>query len=150
MKKNIICPISNKKINENVARMNGVLTMIFLLISLNINSIIPILFLSFDFLIRGLDLPKYSPFSKISNIINDLFSIKPIMINAGTKIFASRVGFLLSLLILLFYYVNLIYISIGVGVVFFICALLESLFNYCLACKIYPYFYMVVYKSENK
>jgi len=150
MKKNIICPISNKKINENVARINGGLTSLILLISLFTNSIVPILFLSIDFLIRGLELSKYSILSKISNIILNIFHVKSIMINAGTKIFASRVGFLFSILILLFYFLNLIYVSIGIGVVFLICASLESFFNYCVACKIYPYFYMLIYHSEDK
>jgi hypothetical protein len=62
------------------------------------------------------------------------------MINAGPKIFAARVGLILSAsgaIALLMG--NLPLAMIFAGVLSFF-AFLESAFNYCVACKLYPYF----------
>ena len=77
------CPISNKKIDERVARVNGLFT--FLLITLFIFThlwYIPA-FLAFDFLMRSTDLSKYSIMGFVSRNIVKLISTKKKLVNAG-------------------------------------------------------------------
>lgn len=61
MKASILCPISEKKINEEVARINATLTLLLLIIFGLSQSVFPIIVLVFDFLFRATALSKYSP-----------------------------------------------------------------------------------------
>jgi hypothetical protein len=81
MQTKAICPINNKKANENVARSNAAFTVLFLVIfQLSANPLI-ILFLLADFLLRGLDLAAYSPLAFVSKKVVSVLSLKPKVIN---------------------------------------------------------------------
>ena len=88
--KTAFCPISDKKINENIARSNAFLTVIFLIFFVLTSNPLVIAFLLFDFLLRSLELSGYSPFTVLSKNINRIFKIKPVIINAGPKRLAAR------------------------------------------------------------
>lgn len=77
------CPISNKKIDERVARLNGLFT--FLLITLFIFTRLWYMpaFLAFDFLLRSTNLSKYSPMGYVSRSIVKLLSMNKKLVNAG-------------------------------------------------------------------
>lgn len=148
MKSNAFCPISDRKIDEHVARINGALTLIFLSVFTLTGNIIPILFLLVDFALRSGSLSRFSAFSFLSRNIVKLLHIKPDMINAGPKIFAARIGLVFNFAIILafvFGLSNLVYVIIGI---FAICALLESAFGICVACQIYPYVYKLFYTNK--
>lgn len=92
MKTYAICPISDRKINERVARINAAFTVFLLILFGLTGSVFLILFLAFDFLLRA---TSYSKFSLVGisprNIVRYLpFDIH--LINAGPKIFAARIG----------------------------------------------------------
>jgi len=101
MNNNAFCPISFKKIDENVARLNGFFTVVLLFVFLVTSSILPVLLLLADFLVRGIEKPQFSPLALLSKFILSRFNAKPHLINAGPKIFAARIGLLFSLLITL-------------------------------------------------
>ena len=94
-----------------------------------------------DFLIRGLFSGKYSFLTLFSNLIIKTFRINPVMINSGPKVFAARIGFILILLSLLFLVFDLRLYAYITASVFIFFAFLESVFGFCVACKIYPLFY---------
>ena len=150
MNNNAFCPISFKKIDENVARLNGFFTVVLLFVFLVTSSILPVLLLLADFLVRGIEKPQFSPLALLSKFILSRFNAKPHLINAGPKIFAARIGLLFSLLITLSVLFGLNVPAIIFTVVFGICAFLEAAFNYCVACKLYPFFYKLVYQSDYK
>jgi len=95
-----LCPISDKRINENVARGNAFLTVVALIVYLFTSNIFVPAFLLIDFLLRGFELYQYSPFAIFSRKANQLFSIKPKLINDGPKVFAARIGTFFSFCIL--------------------------------------------------
>lgn len=150
MNNNAFCPISFKKIDENVARLNGFFTVVLLFVFLVTSSILPVLLLLADFLVRGIEKPQFSPLALLSKFILSRFNAKPHLINAGPKIFAARIGLLFSLLITLSVLFGLNVPAIIFTLVFGICAFLEAAFNYCVACKLYPFFYKLVYQSDYK
>ena len=150
MNNNAFCPISFKKIDENVARLNGLFTVLLLVVFLLTSSIIPVLFLLVDFLARGLERPQWSLLARLSKFILLTFKVKPLLINVGPKIFAARIGLLFSVLIAVSVLFGLNVPAIIFTVVFGICAFLEAAFNYCVACKLYPFFYKLVYQSDYK
>jgi hypothetical protein len=150
MNNNAFCPISFKKIDENVARLNGLFTVALLIVFLVTSSILPVLLLLADFLVRGIEKPQFSPLAIFSKFILSKLNAKSHLINAGPKIFAARIGLLFSVLITLSVLFGLNIPAIIFTAVFGFCAFLEAAFNYCVACKLYPFFYKLVYQSDYK
>ncbi len=149
MKSYAICPISNQKINETVARLNGGLTVVTLLAFLLSSNLFIIGFLVVDFLLRSTNNSRFSLFSIISQKIAHLLDLKVNLINAGPKIFAARIGFIFSLFALVFGLLGLFTASYVFVLVFAFCALLEAAFGLCIACEIYPYLYKFIYKFKS-
>lgn len=148
MKPTALCPITDKKIDDHVARFNGGFTVLFLIAFIITGNLLPILFLFVDFALRSGKYSKYSAFSYLSRKIINTFSIKPETINAGPKIFAARIGLVFNIGIIisvLFGLNNLRFIFAGV---FGVCAVLESVFGYCVACQIYPFVYKLTFHSN--
>lgn len=148
MKTNAICPISINKVDENVARLNGIFTVLLLTAFAISGNILPVLFLFFDFVLRGAELSKFSPLAIISKQILKLLNINKKPINAGPKIFAARIGVLFSFGIVLFYFLQIQSVALVFTGVFAFCAFLEGFFGYCVACQIYPFVYKFTYKSK--
>jgi len=149
MKSNALCPISDKKINERVARLNAVITFSLLILFVITSRTIIISFLLIDFLLRSAELSQYSPLAILSRSIVKLLNIKPKSVNAGPKIFAARIGVVFSFGVLLstafggWNIVGISFIS-----VFGVCAFLEGVFGICVACQIYPYVYKLFYHTR--
>jgi len=147
MKTTALCPISDKKIDDHVARFNGAFTVLFLTAFIITGNLLPIMLLFVDFALRSGKYSKYSAFSYLSRKIINTFSIKPELINAGPKIFAARIGLVFNIGIIISVLVglnNLSFVFTGVGV----CAVLESVFGYCVACQIYPFVYKLTFHSK--
>ncbi len=133
-----VCPISFKQINEKAARINGALTVTTLAVYAATQSIYVIAFLAVDFLIRGFLSPKFSPLAIISKTILKTLKAKPKMTNAGPKLFAAKLGFIFSILILALSFLKLDMVNMAVISIFMFFAFLEAAFGFCLACKVYP------------
>jgi hypothetical protein len=135
----LICPISDKYIDENTARMNA----FFALSQIIIFFLTPfkwiIFLLAADFLLRRILQGRYSVISRISVLTTGALALKKIRINAGPKLFAANVGFMLSLLTAIFLYAGLPYVSYVLAGTLAFFTLLESVFNICAACILYPF-----------
>lgn len=133
------CPISSRKIDERVARLNGLFT--FLLIVSFISTglwYIPA-FLTFDFLMRSTKLSKMSPMGFVSRGIVKLLSSKKKLVNAGPKTFAARIGLIVSSAILVFTLIGFNISALILASVLALFSFLETAFEYCVACKVYPH-----------
>jgi hypothetical protein len=146
MKTYAICPISDKKINERVARINATFTVLLLIVfALTRQWFIPA-FLAVDFLMRSGNLSRYSPIGFSSRNIIQLLSLEESLINAGPKIFAARIGLVFSVIILLATLIGLITTALVFATILGIFSFLEAAFGICVACKLYPYVYKVLYQ----
>lgn len=148
MKTNAFCPISDKRINERVARVNAAFTVFLLVLFGLTGSVSLILFLTFDFLLRA---TSYSEFSLVGisskNIVRYLpFDIH--LINAGPKIFAARIGLVLSSLIILANLAGFSWLAFGIAGILGLFSFLEAAFGKCVACQIYPFVYKVFYDKS--
>lgn len=142
-----MCPISFKQINERVVQINAALAIFSIIFFLFTPYKWIILILAIDFFIRGfLDL-SYSFYSTLSKTILRIFKIKPLMVNAGPKIFAAKIGFIFCCIIAVSYLFNFQIISLIICSIFVIFAALEAIFRVCIACKIYPFIYKM--KATN-
>lgn len=144
---NTFCPISTNKIDENIARINGALTLTTIIIFLISNSLVPILLLITDFTLRSAELSKYSLFANISKIVKSLLSIESRVVNSGPKIFAARIGLVFSVLISISFLLEINELILTLLLIFGICAFLESALGFCVACKVYPLVYKLIYNK---
>ena len=141
MNNTLVCPVDNRRINEKVARINASLTLFIVFIGLYYQTFYLVLFVAIDFFLRIIFDGKYSPLSNINKLVLEKFKIKPTMINAAPKIFAAKMGLGMTIVAstLLFFELNIAAYIIGGLIVLF--AFLESVFGFCIACKVYPILY---------
>lgn len=143
---NAFCPVTDKRINENVTRLNAVFTLVLTGIFVATQNIIPIVFLATDFLFRAFDQSRYSLIAISSRGIAKYLSLSQVLINAGPKIFAARIGLIFSILILISYSVNLNVVAFTIAVTLVFFSFLEAAFGICVACRIYPFLYRIFYE----
>lgn len=147
MKIYAICPISDKRINERVARLNGFFTVLLLMFfGFTQRWFIPA-FLVIDFLMRSGSLSKFSLLGFSSRNIIKLLSIEKLLINAGPKIFAARIGLIISSAILVTSVTGLNLLALSLAGILGLFSFLEAVLGFCVACEIYPYVYQLLYKK---
>lgn len=135
-----VCPITDKRINERVARLNGLVTALLIAVFFIFNFQIALWALMIDFAIRGFIDSKYSPICRMNIWIANKLSLSPKIINAGPKIFAAQVGLFLTIIALLSTMTNFATICLVASGMLGFFSILESFFGYCVACKLYPLF----------
>lgn len=148
MKQYAFCPISDKKVNEKVTRINAFFTLLILITFSISPNVFLVLFLAIDFFIRATDYGKYSPVGISSTNLVKLFSDSSHLINAGPKLFAARIGLFLSILLVLSFLLNLNWLTYTLSGTLGFFSFLESAFGICVACKIYPFVYKLFYKNN--
>lgn len=149
MKTYAICPISDKKVNERVARLNGFFTVLLLILfGFTGQWFIPA-FLAIDFLMRSGNLSRFSPVGFSSRNIIKLLPIEEFLINAGPKIFAARIGFVISSAVLVASVTGLNTLALSFAGILELFSFLEAAFGFCVACEIYPYVYQFFYKKQQ-
>lgn len=146
--KNIICPVSDERANENVVRITAfwviLLTGLFIAVP---NPFIPF-YLAFDFYIRAFTKSRYSPLSWISAGIARSLSLTPRWIDKAPKIFAARVGFLFTLAMLALTITGLPVAAVSTASVLVLFAFLECGLNFCAGCWVYTYIVLPVYRDK--
>jgi hypothetical protein len=148
MKTYALCPISEKKVNERVARVNATFTVLLITGFLFTQNIFFVAFLAIDFYLRTADLAKYSLVAISSKNIVKYLQVKELFINAGPKIFAARIGLILSGLIIISYLLNVKILALIIAGILVLFSFLEAAFGLCVACEIYPFVYRFLY-SKN-
>ncbi len=134
-----VCPITDTRINERVARLNALSTLVLALLFISLNFIGGLVFLMLDFGIRGFIDSKYSPICQLNKWLAKQINLSPKMINAGPKIFAAQVGFLMATLALIAVILNFKLLSIVLVGMLSLFSFLEMAFGFCVACQIYPF-----------
>ena len=135
----LVCPISDTYIDENIARLNAFITFGLVLTFLFTPFKWIIFLIAGDFLLRRILQGKFSVISRISFLTTGALALKKVNINAGPKLFAANVGFALSILAALFYFTGIPYLSYALAGILAFFTLLESIFNICAACILYPF-----------
>ena len=148
LKSSAFCPVSDKKVNERVARINGAFTVLLLIYYGLTQSIFPVIFLALDFLLRASAYSKYSLIGLSSQGIARYLSLSGNSINAGPKIFAARIGMVISLLILVFASFGASVPALVLTGMLGLFSFLEAVFGICVACEIYPVVYRLLYRTR--
>ena len=148
MKSYVFCPISDKTIDENIARCNAVFTVALLIVFAFTQNIIPLLFLAVDFLMRAADLSSFSLLRISSQGLVRYLSLKKNPINAGPKLFAARLGFIMVFATTIAVILNYGSLALVLAAMLGLLSFLEASIGFCLACKIYPFLYKSLYDPQ--
>lgn len=92
-------------------------------------------------------------FSKVSyflktKILYSYYHWRNCLLSAGPKIFAAQIGLVFSVIILLATLIGLITTALVFATILGIFSFLEAAFGICVACKLYPFLYTILYKAK--
>lgn len=144
--KHLVCPISEEKINEQVTRINALLTVLLVVTGFVFQSVLFFIFLLADFYIRAFTQLKFSPISFLSAKLANALNLDKKPIAKAQKIFAARLGFVMTLAISVLLYFNLTTTAIVVGGILVFFAMLEFALAICVGCIIYTYFVLPFFR----
>lgn len=145
--KNLVCPISDQRVNEQVTRLNAFFTIATVVLAFIFNSVLLLIFIMADFFIRAFTEIKFSPISFISHYLSNALSLPVKMIDKAPKVFAARLGFLMTLIIAALFSFKLTIVSAIVASILVFFASLEFFFAICVGCLIYTYLVLSFYKE---
>ncbi len=142
-----VCPVSLRSIDSNLVRIISaqvsLITILLLITKLPIFAFI----LLFDFFARALRKQEFSPFLIIAKLIFKKLNLKKNMCDESPKRFALFMGLIISLTLSILYISNFLVFATIVSAILLACALLETLFDFCLGCKIYQILQLIKRQS---
>lgn len=145
--KNIVCPISDQRVNEQVTRLNAMFAIGTIVLAFVLNSVFLFIFLMADFFIRAFTEIKFSPISFASHYLSHALNLPVKLIDKAPKIFAARLGFLMTTAIAGLYFFSFKLASILIAGILIFFASLEFLLAICVGCLIYTYLILPFYKK---
>ena len=145
--KNLVCPISDQRVNEQVTRLNAMFAIAVIVSAFVLNSIFLLAFLMADFFMRGFTEMKFSPISFVSHYLSNTLNLPVKMIAKAPKVFAARLGFLMTIIIAGLFIFELQLASFIVAGMLIFFASLEFIFAICAGCMIYNYLILPFYKK---
>jgi len=144
---NLVCPISDQRVNEQITRLNAMLVIGIIVLAFVLNSLSLFVFLMADFFIRAFTNLKFSPISFASHSLSNALNLPIRMIDKAPKIFAARLGFLMTLAMALLLIFSFKITAIAVAAILIFFASLEFFLAICVGCLIYTYLILPFYKK---
>ncbi len=131
------CPISIRRVDTNMVRIISFQVVLFTLALLFTQEKTFALILLFDFSVRALRMTGLSPFHTVGKFMLNGWGAEPKFCDESPKRFALYLGLFTSLLLTLFVISGELEIVTFIALILLTCALLETLFDFCIGCKIY-------------
>lgn len=144
--KSIVCPVSNELINERVVRLNSLFVVLFVTGTIFLKMPELLLLLIADFFIRGFTKTSFSPLGTASRFIAQSLKLSSKNIDKAPKIFAARLGFVMTLIMTLFFLFNFHTVGLFIAGMLIFFASLEFVFGICVGCIIYSWVVLPFYK----
>ncbi len=145
--KNLFCPISSERMNEQVPRITALLVIVAVILAFAFNSLVIMAFVAADFFIRAFTQMKFSPLSCLAYWITQLLKLPAKPIDKAPKIFAARMGFVMSLAFAVLFAAQFSTSATVIAGVLVFFAGLEFAFAFCAGCTIYSYLVLPFYKN---
>jgi len=131
------CPIGPSNVDQTIVRGVAFLTLCSVAIFLAYDLDFILVYLLFDFFMRGFLSRKLSVFVWLAQRFARAFACKIEPVNAEPKVFAARIGFIACLLVLICKGLDLGVLAYSLSTVLMLAAAMESFFSVCLGCHIY-------------
>jgi hypothetical protein len=136
-----VCPVNERQVNENVTRLNALVTFIVVTVFIFTPYKWILFFLPLDFALRAWFQGRFSPIGRMNNYLVRSLNLGESLINEGPKLFATRIDLILSAGSVISFFAGLTVIAYVLGGVLVFFSFLEAAFGFCMACKIYPFIY---------
>lgn len=137
--KQLVCPISNERISERVTRINALTGIVLMVSGFAFNSILFFVFLMADFYIRAFTKSRFSPISYLSHRMVNAFNMDKKRVDKAPKVFAARLGFLMTFTTTLLFALQMHSAALAVGGILVFFASLEFALALCMGCLMYTY-----------
>jgi len=143
----LICPVSPERVDENRVRVTA-LGVVFTMGAYFVTGspLIPALMVV-DFFIRAFTRLNYSPLSFVAHHFVQVIGTQPVLIDKAPKVFAARIGMILTSITTLGALLHLPLLAYISGSVLVLFAFLECGLNFCMGCWVYT---VVVYPLVRK
>ena len=139
MNTSVDCPVDFIPVNENKVRLTALWVLLLISMSFFSQPLLVIAFLAIDFFLRGFNMGKYSPLNKLSELVVKQFHIANKPIDQAPKRFAARIGFILSVAVVICLLIEAVNIAFILRIVFAVFAFLESFLGFCAGCYVYSF-----------
>ena len=131
------CPISTRRVDSNMVRVISFQVALFTVLLLFTQDSFFAFLLLFDFMMRTLRISKFSPFHIVAQFVLSGWGVAPKLCDESPKRFALYLGLVISVVLVALIGVGLSSVAMGIAIILFVCALLETVFDFCIGCKIY-------------
>ena len=146
--KNIICPISSERIPEHLPRITAFFV-ISIIIAYIITGFVPlIIFLSIDFFLRSFNLSRISIIHHLATFTSTAFKLKSLSIDKAPKLFAARLGGIMSLLIIVLHFAGAPHGAITLSILLAGLSTLECVLGFCVGCYMYSWIVLPVFSRK--
>ena len=145
--KQMICPISTERVDENRVRVTALAVVVTMGAYLITGYIVLLAILVVDYSIRAFTKLKYSPFSGLAQLFVNSIGTQPVWIDKAPKVFAARIGFLLTAITAVSVVAGSSLLAVIMGSTLVAFSFMECGLNFCAGCWIYTY---VVYPLVRK
>ncbi|WP_303923987.1 DUF4395 domain-containing protein [Draconibacterium sediminis] len=142
----LVCPISKDVVDEKITRINALIGILLIITAFVMDSSIFLIVLMSDFFMRAFTNVKLSPISYVSSCLSNALNLKEKPTAKAPKIFAARLGFVMSLVIVGLFLAQLNTAAIVVAGMLVFFASLEFAAGICMGCIIYTYIVLPFYK----
>ena len=145
----LICPVSSERIDENRVRMTAFGVIILMGVYFATGNALFSALATLDFFVRAFTKLPYSPISWLANQIVKRMGTQPVWIDKGPKIFAARIGLLLTFITTAAAMLGWSLTAYIAGSTLVLFAFLECGLNFCAGCWVYTYVvYPLVRRGE--
>lgn len=132
-----VCPIDGNKVNKPAVRIVAAWVVLISVAGIATQSFIPFVFLMYDFFVRGFLNRNGSLLRWLAINIVNVLDIQPQLIDNAPKRFAAKIGFIFSAILVVLALLNIWIPFFIVGGILVSCAILESVFSYCVGCEVF-------------
>ncbi len=129
------CPVSYEQVDKHLIKAYSSIVLIALVTCLFFDFHVLFYLITFDFAIRVIAGIKYSPLCNFLTRFFKVTALQPVLVNAGSKKMAAKVGLAFSVIISFSYFMGWIITAKIVISMFIFAIVLDLFFDYCLACK---------------
>jgi hypothetical protein len=137
MLRDIVCPVSTERLNKRACRVGATLTAALLVVFFLTKWWLVLAFIVVDYVVRVFT-SRTAPIAFLANGIVRALRVSPVPMDKAPKIFAWRVGFLMSVasaVALPFSVAVSAYIALALAAF----NVLDGIFNFCVGCIMYTY-----------
>lgn len=135
----LLCPVSTERVDENRVRVTALGVVFMMGVYFVTGSVLFPALLTVDFFIRAFTRINYSPLSYLAHLFVKVMGTRVVSIDKAPKIFAARIGFVITSVTTLAALLDLYFLAYISGSVLVLFAFLECGLNFCMGCWVYTF-----------